>query len=299
MQLDVMVNNTIAGLQGEYPDLARGIKKWSQFLRHSIARVSQITGSPPEDVLGDILLGLVKVNEMYRRNLYRYSGNLFRIAAFDGKAVLIETLPHNKKLHLRFWTHCSNLEPVKRAKMESTIYREIHQQYVNLLAVHFTSKHGYESAGFDERTVVVRGGTEGVFTEKRRVKNVRKVVHLVDIDVPAGDFQDLGKALYPSSAEVVDYLSDFKSNPEQQLISDEVVGSLGSTLSADALVVMGCLLDEPGMNTRFISETTGLSHKKVHVARHEIMRGYTTIAGARQPFVHGTAPVYLRADQVC
>lgn len=299
MQLDVVVNSTIAGLQAEYPDLARGIKKWSRFLVHSVVRVSKITDTSPEDVLGEILIGLVKVNEMYRRNLYRYEGNLFRIVAFDGKAVLIETLPHNVRLHLRFWTHYSNIESVQRAKMESTIYREIHQQYVNLLATHFTAKRGYEQIGFEERIVMVRGGAERVAAEKRKVRNVRKVIHLVDIDVPLADREEFDHTLYPSSAEMVDYLSDYESNPEQQLISEEVVGSLGTTLSTDALVVLGCLLDEPGVNTCSISEVTGMSHQKVHIARHEIMRGHGTIMGVVKPFVHGVMPVYLRADQVC
>ncbi len=299
MQLDALVASTIAGLQVEYPDLARGIQKWSQFLQHSIVKVSRITGTSQEDVLGEILLGLVKVNEMYRLNLYRYKGNLFRIKAFDGKAVLVETLPHNKKLHLCFWTHCFNLESVQRAKIESTVYREIHQQYVNLLAVHFTAKRGYEPVGFEEKAVIVRGGSQGVFTEKRKIKKVRKAVHLVDVDVPSGDWDNVDRTQYPSSAEIVEYLSDYESNPEQQLISGEAVESLGSVLSVDALVVLGCLLDAPDVNTRSITETVSMSNQKVQIARYEIMRGYTSIAGMRHPFLQGTKPVYLRADQVC
>lgn len=299
MRLDVMVSRTIAGLQGEYPDLARGIQKWEQFLRHAVARVAQITDTPPEDVLGEILIGLVKVNEMYRKNLYRYKGNLFRIVAFDGKAILIETLPHNTKLHLKMWTHYSNVEPVQRAKIESTIYREIHQQYVNLLTSHFTAKRGYAEIGFDKRAVLVRSGPREHFTEKRKIRNVRKVVHLVDIDVPISDREDFDFTLYPSPAEIADFLSDSESNPEQQLISEEVVGSLGATLSPDALVVLGCLLDEPGANTRSISQMTGMSHQKVHIARHEIMRDYSDVAGHAPPNAFGRTPVYLRADQVC
>lgn len=299
MRLDVMVSTTIAGLRQDYPDLARGIQKWEQFLRHAVARVAQITNTPPEDVLGEILIGLVKVNEMYRRNLYRYKGNLYRIVAFDGKAILIETLPHNTKLHLKMWTHYSNVEAVKRAKIESTIYREIHQQYVNLLTSHFTAKRGYMETGFDQRAVLVKSGPREIFTEKRKIRNVRKVVHLVDIDVPMMDREDFDFSLYPSPAEIADFLSDFESNPEQQLISEEVIGSLGTTLSADALVVLGCLLDEPAANIRSLSQMTGMSHQKVHIARHEIMRDYSEVIGRAPPSTFDRSPVYLRADQVC
>jgi len=297
MKLDVMVRMTIAGLEREHPALAAAINRWSNFLCHAVERVSRITNTPPEDVLGDIFVGLVKVNDMYRQNLWRYNGNLYRIVAFDGMAVLIETLPHNVRLHKRFWTDCKNLELVKRGKIESSVYREIHQQYVNLLASHFTAKKGFVIDSISERAVTVRSGPRKTFSEKRKVKNMRKSVHLVDIDIPSSR-EEFDHTLYPSSAEISSYLSDYGSNPEQQVISDETIMGLGDTLSPEALVVLGCLLDNPAMPTRSISQYTGLSHRQVGLSRFEIERDYEVSSGIPL-HTFGKTPIYLRASQVC
>lgn len=277
MRLHATLNYLLVGLDREYPDLARAVRKWSAFLLHAVESASYATEIPAEDILQDIMVGLCKVNDMHRKPLWRYEGHLYEIIDFDGQSVLIQTLSHNTKQKYRMWADSKNLKPVDLSKIESNVYREIHQQYIDHLNAHYTAKRGYQTLSCSEKIVKVRSGRR-VEARKKVVRNVKRVVHLVDIDIPhTHDLVDT--SLYPSGREIHEYLSDPTQNPERTVISDEFICTLGTSLTPTALLVLGCLVDDPGACIWEISKTLGLSHHYVLSAKKEIAKRYLRLAG--------------------
>jgi|GEM_PF-4701167 len=278
MKLKEQLKFLLSGLQRESPELARAVRRWSSFLIHAVEAASLVTDIPPEDILQDIMVGLCKVRDMYEKTLWRYQGHLYEIIDFDGQAVLIQTPKHNTKLKKRLWVNSADLIQVRRGKIESSVYREIHQQYVDLLTAFFVAKRGFVVESTPQKLVSVRSGPQRNRTEKRKVKNIRKVIHLVDIDVPVNkDVVDL--TIYPSSREIQEYLADSRQTPEKSVISDEIICGIGDSLSSEGLLVLGCLLDDPGATDWMVSRSIGLPHCQVAEARQEITKRYLEVMG--------------------
>jgi hypothetical protein len=278
MRLKARLNFLLSGLDRENPNLARAVRKWSSFLIHSVEAASLVTDIPAEDVLQDVMVGLCKVRDVYAKTLWRYEGHLYEIVDFDGQSVLIQTPRHNTKHQRRMWVDSAGLTEVRRARIESSVYREIHQQYVDLLNAHFIAKRGFVTDSIEQKLVSVRSGSRRLRTEKKMVRNIRKVVHLVDIDVPTNrDVVDT--SLYPSAREIHEYLADPRQTPEKFVISDEVICGIGDSLSTEGLLVLGCLLDDPGATDWMVSRSVGLTHRQVAEARQEITKRYFNLVG--------------------
>jgi hypothetical protein len=278
MTLKAHLKSLLRGMQRENPELAQAVQKWSSFLLHAVEAAAQVTDLPPEDILQDIMLGICKVRDMYAKPLWRYEGHLYEIVASNGQVALIQTLKHNTKFKRSLWVNFADLKQVRLGKIESRVYSEIHQQYVDLLTAFFTAKRGFVVDSVEQRLVLVRSGPRRNCTRYKKVKNIRKVVHLVDIDVPVNkEVVDL--TIYPSSREIQEYLADSRQTPEKSVISDEIICSVGGSLSPEGLLVLGCLIDDPGVTDWMVSRSVGLSHLQVAEARQEITKRYVEVMG--------------------
>jgi hypothetical protein len=297
--VDKLLNATVQGLRRDNPELAQAVEKWSTFLVSRVNKAAAILELDPEDVFSEMLLGLVKVGEMYRHPLYRFQRNLFHIVAFDGDAVHIKTLKSNTTLKRSVWTDSKNLEAVKRGSLSSSVYREINQKYCNMLNAHFRAKNGYEKTDGGERAVVTRSGSTGLKTKKRRVFDVKKTVHRVSMGDSPMESLEYDAQSHPTSKETAEYLSDTSSNPERCVSYQEIFGELDQRLSDPALQVLGCLIEEPGLSDQKLVRITKMPNRVISVARNEILRDYFDVEGIPPPTLVGKHPIYLRANQVC
>jgi len=292
----------VTGLRRESPDLAEGIRKWSKFLLHSAERVSRITGMADEDVLSDILLSLVKVDELYKNTLYRFQGAVYKSVAWDGCAVKLKTLDSNTKFKREFWTHYSNIEPIRKGKIESAICREIHHQSVDILSANFIAKNGFLKTQVAERVTVkkLRDGNERVSV--RPIYDVEKYIHQVDIDISTSPerSQRLDPFLYPSTSEILRYLCDSESNPEESIRIDETLSEIAEMVSNEAMTVLSCLMADPELSNHAVAKVTGMPFKQVSLGRFEVMNAYSFMTQRLIPRKAGQVrPIYLRADQIC
>ncbi len=297
--LNDLVSATIDGLRRDCPEMADAVKKWSVLLINRVNKAAAILEVEPEDVFAEMCVGLVKVREMHSRPIYRFAGNLYRIVDFDGNAVQVHTLRYNTRLVRCIWTDYENLAEVQKASMSSSVYREINQQYSDMLSALFCAKRGYVKKVAGERAVVSRSGAACVETKKRKVFDVQKTVHLVSIERAPLDGVVRDSPLNPTIRETVAHLTDDSGNPEGMCSSREFLLGMGGTLSDEAHGVLGFLLEDPSLTDQVLARCMRISRRRVRTARVEILRDFSALDGSPVPTLAGKKPVYPRASQVC
>lgn len=256
------------GLEKTQPQIAEALRKWRPFIFDAARRVAKITHGSEEDALGEILLAVASVCELYRSPLYRYEGSLYRIVDEDGNAVLIET-PKTTKKRRCFWVDRELLTAVKRSKIESFVYQRIKQHYVNSLKAIFTEKRGFNS-------------TTGMLP------------FTVDVDIPEQEEKDPSR--YPSAREVRERLV-YVEHPESALSFSQLLHGITLSISQRSEEIFSVLMEDPSATDVKISHDLGYSQRSVKAARLEILRAFFQLEG-ETVVCEGVHPIYMRADQL-
>jgi len=277
MQLKARIEGMLISLGRTKPELADGIKRWQNYILKAVSKVSRVTGRDEEDVLGEIFLGVVKVDEINNSSMCRYEGHNYKIVGYDGPLVAhLQTLSCNVRLHEDLWTSVSNLKLIRTGKLESSIYREIKNQCTDMLTSNFTKKRGYTRKKVGTR-ISKRTG------RKMPMYEVVGSPYFVDVDesfdYPVKGFNP-GR---PSISEVSRYLCSQGSNPEEAVALSESISDLWGLLSSSAGTVFGCMLENPTLSDGEIAEKCRLTKKSVKLAREEIVRGYEVCIDREAP----------------
>lgn len=131
-------------IRGADPEFAQALRQWQQHFCSTIYRLNKITGKDKFDLSQQILTELVRVRDTYRIPLYRFEGRLWEIGDTDGPICCLIKPRHNKLNMKPIWTSKHHIKPVIKGKLSSVIYREITQQYSDIIAAHFCVKYGFE-----------------------------------------------------------------------------------------------------------------------------------------------------------
>lgn len=126
------------------PEFAQALKQWQQHFCSTIYRLHKVTGKDKFDLSQQILVELVRVRDTYRIPLYRFEGRLWEIGATDGPVCCLVKPKHNKLDMRPLWVSKGLITPIKKGKLSSIVYREITQQYSDIIAAHFCVKYGFE-----------------------------------------------------------------------------------------------------------------------------------------------------------
>lgn len=126
------------------PEFSQALQQWGQHFCSTVFKLSKITKRDTEDVFQNLLAELVRVRDTYRIPLYRFNGRLWEAEIIDGPTYLLCNPRHNKTHMDPIWAGESLVSPVRKGKLSSVVYREITQQYSDVLAAYFCRKNGFE-----------------------------------------------------------------------------------------------------------------------------------------------------------
>jgi len=259
------------------PEFSASFKKWIPFLCTSVNKVSWVTGRSDEDVLQDILIGVSEINLIYDVPLYRYQNKLYEKIKEDGSLVFLRTPRNNKSKSVQFWTSNNLIEPVKKGKLESTIYREINQQVVDAINSHFTQKNGFKKKVKDDDQWVVRRSKKDKLTlSKKKVHEVNKIVDFVD---------------------GVEDEADKSSNPEDNVIFNQYVNKIKNNVSLTVAKVLDVMIADPRASVDSIAEFLGISVDAVVLSKCEIIQNIPfDFDNSNQSSKGNHHPIYITVD---
>jgi len=273
----VVIDQVIRRLHDEHPGLALAVQKWRGLIFRLTVDTAKSTFLPEEEVLGELLLSVADVMELYRSPLFRRNRRLYHMLRKDGRAVLLST-PRTTKVPEEIWVDESSVEVVKTAKIESLLYNRLLGKAFNLVKSTRTEKRGYDAG-------------EGGFA------------HHVDVDFPeyAGDSRaegGLSSFEHPTGDEVLEHLTDGGPEPEVRIEAARLVRNISERISLTAQGVLESLCDDPGATDVALSRRLGMSYRRIEVARREISRT-VSVVHKLYPEKKGCEPIYIKADQVC
>lgn len=128
----------VSGL-GAGSEEGRVLCKMAPYILQAVQRVSSATKIPAEDVFGDVLFAFAAAREMYKEDLYRYKGHLYRCTGSEGSSIFLETLKSRKKASA-VKVERSEATLVRKAAFYSFLYRGIQQQCADILAAYALDK---------------------------------------------------------------------------------------------------------------------------------------------------------------
>jgi len=276
MSLQTVMTTITSKLKHDNEELAACLKKWTPFLIGTVNKIKYHTGRLEEDILHDILLGLIEVNNIYYVPLYRYDGKLWEIKRRRKEKVHLVSPRNNKTFRKSIWVEASLITKVKKGKLESTIYREINQQAVDIINAHFTQKNGFEKISGMEKVVIVRSGKDQLSTKKKLTNRVIRIVE-------------------ETTDDSLDCLSSNFYSAEASLIYNQYLNEIWFKISDVAKKVLVMMLEDPGISNEKICKFSGLPSKVVCLSRYEIIHSIPFINKNKK----GYQPIYISADQVC
>ena len=259
------LDKVIEDLARSNPEHASAVRKWRSFLARAAHVIAESSGSPPEDALGGIFEAVTFVFDMYRGEMFKYKGSLYKIlSVLDGLATIVAMRRVMRKKEGELTVPYADLIHVKRGKMDTLMYRCVYQQYVNVLRSNFSEKNGYHPVG-TELVTSFSGLSQGKrsLVRKERVIYEKQVIH-----------QDLDSA---SIVDTRNYLGDTSMDPEECVRVMELMDRVESKLSSNDLRVFEILLEDPLCTLDDISQYTGLSNHAVRMARSRIKSSFSNI----------------------
>jgi len=259
------LDTVIGNLERSNPEWSGAIRKWRSFLARAAYLISETTGCDPEDALGDILESVTFVLDMYCGDLFKYNSRLYRlVGVIEGVATISAVRRVTRGREGDIQVPESDLDPVKRGKLDTMLYHCVYQQYANILRDNFTEKNGYLPVE-EEMQLEVSGFGHGKKTlvRKMRTQHQRSIsTHSLE------------------SASIVDsrnYLGDVSMDPEECVCVMDVIEGIESRLSDKDLQVFEMLLKDPAYTIREVRNSTGFSHHKVCSARSNIKKSFRDV----------------------
>ncbi len=215
------------------PRFAASIKKWLPLLQSSVKKICALTGEDAEDVLQDLLTGLSVANAIYDVPLYRYDGGLYEEVLMDGSIVCLKSLRTHTQRHCWFWTPLSNVERVKKGKLEFVVGMRIRQQAYDIIKNHQRGKRGCSRTPTGRVIVKAVGG---VVKQSYEAENF---AHVIEFD----DRCHGGSGLF----------SGYES-PESLMGYVQCVERIRKSLNARSFAVFRTLLEDPGLHSPEIAQ---------------------------------------------
>lgn len=278
MEVKKYVCDVIKSIENKNPELSRCLKKWIPLISSVVYKVCLITGKNEEDIVQELLMSIIEVDNIYNIPLYRYDGKLWEVGGNKSNKCLLVNPRYNKTHRDSIWVKKSEIQLVKKGKRESSVYREINQQFVDIINAYFTKKNGFEKTKNKNSVVMVRSGSKGVFSGKKDTCSVQKVVN----------FTNDSELLYLSSGEM---------NAEQELIFRDYVNEININISDEAKFVLQYMMDNPGVSNEVIAMNNNIPLKVVVLSRLEIMRSIPFLNEEVVP--NGYHPIYFNVEEVC
>lgn len=280
-ELSAIFEGIMLGLEKQDYRLYEGLKKWKPLLVHTVSKIAYITGKSSDDVLQEVLMGVIEVNNIYDIPLYRYNGKLYERLQDDGSRVLLITPRYNKEKVHKIWVSKDDISLVKKGKLNSSIYREINQKCYDIISSFFVQKNGFEKVKVDEAMVKVKSGKDGVKYKKKSISKIVKHIELMSIDDESFNFDIYG----------VD------DNAESYLILKQYFDTVVESISEEAELVLQYMTENPGTGIDKISKSLNLSHSKVKVSMCEIERSIPFLKNDEDDAM-SLSPIYLKACHV-
>jgi hypothetical protein len=245
-----MLERVLHSLEHSDPRFYAGIKKWLPLLDGTVRKVCAITGQDSRDVLQDLLEGLAKVNALYDVPLYRFKGSLYEKVCEDRGLICLKTVRHHKS-SCWFWTNKSQVEVVKKSKLEFLIGLQINQKCYDMISSHCTRRHGY-----------------------RKVKSNRKIfnswghqvqdVYDIQQDAHAVNFEDYLQS-DPASPLFV-----YGVTPEMAMVQKQRLELLSAQVSPQLFGVLRLKVEDPGIGIKDISELLDLNSRQLWSCKKEL-----------------------------
>ena len=247
------------------PEWSDAVKKWKGFLARAAYLISETTGCDAEDALGDIFEAITFVFDLYRGDIYKYDGNLYRIqSVVGGNATIVAVRSFTRDKDGARVVPRDDLEEVQRGKLDTMLYHCVYQQYVNILRSNFTRRNGYIPVDSEESLVASGFGKGGRKLVRRRCTTFSKVV----------SSQPLEKI---SVVDSRNYMGDVSTDPEECVCVKDVLQGLEGRLSKEDQGVLSMLLEDPSYTLREIAADTGIPYHKVWRSRVGIKRTFQKV----------------------
>lgn len=277
MDVKKYVYDIINNIRKSNEELSKCLKKWIPLISSIVYKIHMITGREEEDIIQELLISIIEIDNIYDVPLYRYNGKLWEIGSENKGKVLLVNPRYNKTHKDSIWVKKSEVCKVKKGKRESSVYREINQQFVDIINAYFTKKNGFAKKRNKDNMVVVRSGSKGVFFDKRNVCSVQKMINFVD------------------DSELV-YYSNGDLNAEQELIYKDYINEINSGISIQARAILQYMIDNPGISNEMIAMKNNISVKIVALSRLEILRSISFLNTCDDD---GYNPIYFSVEEIC
>lgn len=272
-----MLMKVIENSKFNNPRFSKCLKKWVPFICSSASKISWVTGRSDEDAIQDILVGIAEINQIYDVPLFKYKDRLYEKVREDGPMVLLRTPRNNKSKEVEMWVNGASVKEIKKGKLESTIYREINQQLVDIMNSHFTQKNGFCKEVKGEEFITVRSGKDKSSYSRKKVHKVTKMVDIVD-----DQEENLGWC---------------DNSPEDNVIFNQYVREVKKEVSKTAGRVLDLMIKDPGISINEISETLEIDINSVMLSKCEIVRNLPFDSKIiKKCKSESLKPIYIRAN---
>lgn len=264
--LSQYMDETFDNLKYSDPEFAQVLHKWKNLFFSTVQKVAAVKGSNPFDVFQELMVPLVKINEVHKLKLYRYKKKVYELDKVDGFNVRLVPLRYNIRKSPIIWTRREWIEPIKQASISALVYRKIQQQSSVMVRSVFTRKNGYSVVSEDEGYVKMRNGEYGEKYKSIKKNTVVKVCSEVSLDSKLGGVDNL---------TVQDILADSEgTTAEGECEINELSWKLLERLSAPAQLLFKFNLANPGMKDRQAAKLLKFSWNKFNYAKREIIQNY-------------------------
>ena len=259
------LDTIILDLERSNAEWAGAIRKWRSFLARAAYLISETTGELPEDALGGILESVTFVFDMYRGDIFKHAGILYRVREVrDGIATVCAVRRCTREKEGLLKVCVDDLEPVKRGKMDTMMYHCVYQQYVNTIRSNFTSKNGFGAVAAEDALTIVGFGLGGKkLVRKSYTKHERQVTTIALSGVSAMDTRN--------------YLGDSSLDPEACVSVMEFLEGIEENLVDADMQIFELLLEDSSYTLQELSADTGFSSHRVRSARRRIKKSFNDI----------------------
>lgn len=276
MEVKQLMNSVINSTAITDPEFSNSLKKWKPRMQSAVKKLSYITGVEEEDIFQDVLMNLVEVAKIHSVPLYRFKKRLYEKVMDDGTTVILKTPRYNKGNKEIVAAHKDKVEPVKKSKLESTIYREINQQLVDITNSHFTRKNGYKKTLSGTKRVTVRSDKDNVKFKEKNFHTVEKTVEIIGIDDSDG------------------VLSIADNNTiEETVYASNCLDHIRKSVSDVASNVLNLMLEESEIIDTRIAQTLSYPIDTIKYAKFEIMRSFPD----KKQSIPTREPIYFSANE--
>lgn len=288
------MDDTFANIHKQDAEFGEALKKWKYLFVNTIYKVAKVREAAPLDVFHELMVPLVKLNELHKLQLYRYKKKVYEIDRKDGPYVRLVAQRYNLRKITPVWMPEEHLEPIKQASISSLVYRKIQQESSVMFRSVFTGKNGYKVVSENSGWAKMRNVEYGKKFQIIKKNEVIKLYSNVSLDDRVNHEDDL---------TIKDMLADSASFSSEDLFSmNELSAKLMDRLSPPAQQLFEELCSNPGASERALIRKVALNKKTLHFAQREIVQNYLYLTEPKPkstcaPYVIYNGDYYYLVDE--